>query len=300
MSCDRRAGPRRSWWLRAAWRGAGSGWCRVLTGGRLTARTLTPTQVRAGRPRHQRHRLPARPTPPRRPSSWLPRWCRTGRGQPDHVRRPGGRLFRRTHRARARGRSSHDLPPPAQDRTRPPAADLLDRAVHVPGPAEDVRHADPDPSGEEAAAIDALEHDGDVALDKVRCCSLASASPPCPGPSPPCPAGRVTGARVAWVPRAQATEEPWRPARCRPCCPVAPCRRRLREGRPGHRMGRREPARGDRPRRQRHRGRGSSRRARRPGRRRRGSRRPGRPRPGPQRRRGSRLRRGHWRCAPPR
>ena len=50
-------------------------------------------------------------------------------------------------RTRARGRGSHDLPPSPQDRTRSPAADLLDRAVHLPGPAQDVRDADPDPSG---------------------------------------------------------------------------------------------------------------------------------------------------------
>ena len=68
-------------------------------------------------------------------------------GQPGHVRRPGGRAFRRTHRTRARGRGSHDLPPSPQDRTGPPAADLLDRAVHLPRPAQDVRDADPDPSG---------------------------------------------------------------------------------------------------------------------------------------------------------
>ena len=56
---------------------------------------------------------------------------RAGR-QPGHVRRPGGRPVRRTRRSRAGGRGGDDLPAAAQGRTRPAAADLLDRAVHLP------------------------------------------------------------------------------------------------------------------------------------------------------------------------
>ena len=62
------------------------------------------------------------------------------------VRRPRDRPLGRARRPRARGRGRHGLPAAAQGRPRPAAADLLDRAVHLARPAQDVRHPDPDPS----------------------------------------------------------------------------------------------------------------------------------------------------------
>ena len=91
-------------------------------------------QVRAGRARHQRHRLPcARPlrrggrVPGRR------RWCWTGPAS-NPVTYADLEAARSVvlDRTRARGRGGHDLPPAAQDRPRSAAADLLDRAVHLP------------------------------------------------------------------------------------------------------------------------------------------------------------------------
>ena len=60
------------------------------------------------------------------------------------VRRPRVRPLGRARRPRAGGRGRHRLPAAAQGRPWTAAADLLDRAVHLARPAQDVRHPDPD------------------------------------------------------------------------------------------------------------------------------------------------------------
>ena len=74
---------------------------------------------------------------------------RSGRRRGD-VRRPRVRPVGRARRPRARGRGRHRLPAAAQGGPRTPAADPLDRAVHLARAAQDVRHADPDAAGRRA------------------------------------------------------------------------------------------------------------------------------------------------------
>ena len=118
----------------------------VLTGGRLTAEdAYAYAQVRAGRARHQRHRLPGPPA--LRRGGRVPGLrggvaAATTVTYADLETRPvvvlvglepedeAGTIFLRLRKA-ARGRH---------------AADLLDRAVHLARAAQDVRHADPDPA----------------------------------------------------------------------------------------------------------------------------------------------------------
>ena len=120
----------------------------VLTGGRLTvedayaygkfARVALGTNdidFRARVALRRGGRLPGRPGGARRPAL-----------RRRDVRRPRDRPLRRPGRPRARGRGRHGLPAPAQVGPWSEPADLLDRAVHLPRPAQDVGHPDPDAS----------------------------------------------------------------------------------------------------------------------------------------------------------
>ena len=94
---------------------AARGNAAVLTGGRLTARgRLRVLEVRPGRPRHQRHRLPGPAA--LRGGGGLPR-RRGGRHRSRYdVRRPRAGRIRAARRVRARGGSAVGVPAAAQGR----------------------------------------------------------------------------------------------------------------------------------------------------------------------------------------
>ena len=128
-------------------RGTGAAWRRrahrrPADGGGL----LRLREVRAGRPRHQRHRLPG--PPPLGRGGCVPRLrggaARAGQRRRD-LRRPRDRELGDPRRPRARGRGRHDLPATAQGSPRSGRwQGLLAGAVHLARTAQDVRHADPD------------------------------------------------------------------------------------------------------------------------------------------------------------
>ena len=119
------------------------------------------------------------------------------------VRRPRDRPVGGARRSRARGRGRHGLPAAAQGRPRTAAADLLDRAVHLPRPAQDVRHPDPDrvpatsPPRSRRSPTTAT-----VALDSGGLILVGERMAAVPGAlAAVAKLAATTGARIAWIPR---------------------------------------------------------------------------------------------------
>ena len=182
----RGAGRRRA----RAWPRPGTaGGVGVLAGGRLTVEdAYAYAQVRPGRARHQRRRLPRPPALGR--GGGVPRARRRGRRARGHVRRPRGRAGRAPRGPRARGGVADPLPAAAQGVPPRGSACTPSRPTRRRGLAKLGGRLVPAAPGTEAEVLDAIGA-GDpttvresarprACAPRRRRCSSASAWPRCP------------------------------------------------------------------------------------------------------------------------